>query len=193
MSYLFTKKETIIKKIINNKDLQQELFTEMLSEKNKITKINTFILRIFVPLIIGIPYLFLFFYNIEYYKALIGVPMVIIFMILMMNSTKNYENIFNWFFFLNIKQDYINKISLQKISLTSYEILSNYLDKDEMSVLLDNPLSYKDLGVNLYPAYLEENNLKEKRNIEKINKDILKNEKNKIKENFLEDLYKNKK
>lgn len=193
MTYFSNKKEVILNKVFNNKELQQELYQEMSTHKNKLGKFSTFFTRIFSPLSVEIPLITLLVLEFPLIRVVGPMLMLSFFMIFFLTPKKDYDRIFNWFLFTDIKQSYIDSLAEKKVSLEGYEILTKYLEKEEMSVLLDSPLSYSDLSVNEFPKYLKENKLKEKEKEVKEKMKIENSKKHETKEKFIDNLYNNKK
>lgn len=190
--YFSNKKEVILNKVFNNKELQQELYQEMNTHKNKLGKFTTVFTRVFLPLSVEVPLIALLVLEFPLIRVVGPMLMLIFFMIFFLTPKKDYDKIFNWFLFTDIKQSYIDSLAEKKVSLEGYEILTKYLEKEEMSVLLDSPLSYSDLSVNEFPKYLKENNLKEKEKEVKERMKIENSKKQETKEKFIDNLYNNK-
>lgn len=190
--YFSNKKEVILNKVFNNKELQQELYQEMNTHKNKLGKFTTVFTRVFLPLSVEVPLIALLVLEFPLIRVVGPMLMLIFFMIFFLTPKKDYDKIFNWFLFTDIKQSYIDSLAEKKVSLEGYEILTKYLEKEEMSVLLDSPLSYSDLSVNEFPKYLKENNLKQKEKEVKERMKIENSKKQETKEKFIDNLYKNK-
>lgn len=191
--YFSNKKEVILNKVFNNKELQQELYQEMNTHRNKLGKFTTVFTRVFLPLSVEVPLIALLVLEFPLIRVVGPMLMLIFFMIFFLTPKKDYDKIFNWFLFTDIKQSYIDSLAEKKVSLEGYEILTKYLEKEEMSVLLDSPLSYSDLSVNEFPKYLKENKLKEKEKEVKERMKIENSKKQETKEKFIDNLYKNKK
>lgn len=180
------KKENLLNKIRNNTEIQKELYDEMSKQHHKFKKIKNFIFRILGPLIVEIPIISLLISDLPLIRLIAPMTIILMVLITLCASKKESESIFNWFIFRKINQSYINDIAKNKVSLQAYEILTKHIDKSDMYLLLDEPLTYKELSINDYPDLKKEKDLKEKIEIDNENKE-------KLKKVFVENLYDKKK